>query len=183
MTDPTNKTSVRLDAFKDWLLQATLSAAFGAALWVLLIALVTFSLWHSPPNFDREISFAAKAYQAVIQLMAAVEQQPLVIMINGVLQHPMTIVSAIMLAFLLWLASEHVRLAIPCAEASDGARASLAPRIRLFSHRLGLVVVGLLMIFPGTLLLLGDGFVLLPVVLVVPYAAVRVLAWVIAALF
>jgi hypothetical protein len=190
MTDSPSKKPPRLDAFKDRLLEVTGSTAFGAILWSLLIAVIAFSLWHSPPNFDREISFVAKVYGAVLQLMGALEklfalleQQPAVVMVRSVLQHPVTIVSAILFFFFIWLAYEHLRLAIPSVEQSGGATVTTAARIRLFSHRLGLAVVGLLVVFPGTLLLLGDGFVLLPVVLIVPYVGIRILAWVIAALF
>jgi hypothetical protein len=183
MTDSTDKTPTRLDVCKDRLLQATSSKAFGAILWSFAAAATAYILWRSPLDFAAWRSSLDGTIQIARKAANTIREHPLGSAALSVLQHPLAGIAAIAVLLLVWLKDYRATLAHRNTAPLDEPLAP-ALRVHLFAHRLGLVVAGMLAIFPGVVLLISDwGFVLLPIVLAVPYFAIRILGWVVAALF
>ena len=187
MTEPPTIELRRLGAktrmARDWALRATESRVFGAFIWALLLALAALTLWLSPPDLVAWRSSFDKAIKTTTDVVNLLSKHPVVVFALDFLQHPLAAVASILLLFLVWLKDQRANLASRSTVPFKGAP-SPAYRVHLFAHRLGLVVVGLLAIFPGVpLLFSGWGIILLPIILVVPYVAIRIVAWVVAALF
>jgi len=170
--------SEKAKSLKDTIARATESHAFIA----LLIGALVLILWFHPSAFDKFWSEFQKVIKPLAALVEFLASHPLVV---SALQAVQAIAFAFaLLSLLLWMIYEHVRLAAPHPGAAQERAFSIADRIPLFSHRLGTVVMCLLAVFPGAPLFFTEwGYVLLPAVLVLPYIAIRVMAWVVAALF
>lgn len=170
----------------------------AALLWAIVALYVGLAFWQSHQAWLEAIpkgaDGVARLYRALLghgtAFLDQVAKDPIGATVLAVIQHPLFLNFLGLLVVLrlvyLWLMEEGAATAHVRQIAVEQSLKLTGPeRVHLFAHRIASVVILLLLVFPGSLILLADPllFLLFSLVLVAIYGAIRLFGWVIAALF
>ncbi|NKB16660.1 MAG: hypothetical protein HC774_07080 [Sphingomonadales bacterium] len=155
-------------------------------------------MWRSHPAWlaaiRKEAEGVARLYRAALEqgtaLFDHVANDPIGAAALSVIQHPLFLKFLGLLVVLrvvyVWMMEEGAATAhVQQIAAPQSFKLTGKERVHLLAHRLGSVVVLLLLIFPGLLILLAEPlmFLMFTLLLAAIYGAIRLVGWVIAALF
>lgn len=178
--------------------RAAESNTLAALLWAVVALYAGLSFWQSPEAWlepiRKQADCIARLYHALEEqgtaLLDHVAKDPIGATVLAVIQHPLFLKFLGLLVVLrlvyVWMMEEGTATAhVRQIAVRQSLKLTGPERVHLFAHRLASVAILLLLVFPGSLILLAEPlmFLLFSLVLAAIYGAIRLVGWVIAALF
>lgn len=177
--------------------KSSFERASSTAAYLVLLLLLGLAIWLSPLarlQFQSYVARFVTFYRALLDRSTALldhaAKDPVIATILSLAEHPhfirfLNLLAVASLAY-LWIKDTKAERAHAREVAErQSIKLTAAERIHLFAHRLASVVILLLLIFPGVVIMFADSFIVLmfSLVLAAIYGAIRLVGWVIAALF